>query len=321
MKKISMKLSQNMTIDEAGQQFLRWCRLNNYATDTLHFYEQSLHNFSLFCSLDEPIEKLNKETMEEYTFYLQKKGVSSVTVHCYLRGMKTIIRYLADKGIIEHFDIILPKTVTPVKDVYTEDELKKLLKKPDVKKCSFAEYRNWVIVNYLLGTGQRRKTVASIKIGDVDLANGLVTLRTTKNKKQTILPLTKSLVAILEEYLNYRGGEPTDYLFCTWEGKPFTPDGLSTNIRKFNLKRGVDRTSMHLFRHTFAYMSMKNNMEILRLQQLLCHSRLDTTEKYLRSFGYEDLKDNYEQYNPLETFIGGSKITQNWKAAQKGYRV
>ncbi|MBP3383841.1 MAG: site-specific integrase [Firmicutes bacterium] len=306
-----------MTIRNGGDQFLRWCRLNNYAPDTLNFYEQSLHNFSLFCSLEEPIERLNADTMEEYTFFLQKKDISSVTVHCYLRGMKTVIRYLADKGFISHFEIILPKTVTPVKEVYTEEELKKLLKKPDVKKCSFAEYRNWVIVNYLLGTGQRRNTVINLKIGDIDLPNKLVTLRMTKNKKQTILPLTKTLVAVLEEYLTYRGGDKEDYLFCTWEGKPITPDGLSNNIRKFNLRRGVDRTAMHLFRHTFAYLAMKNKMDILKLQRLLCHSRLDTTQKYLRSFGFEELKEDYEQYNPLERFMSESEVMHNWKAMRE----
>lgn len=317
MKKISMKMATDITIEDGGNQFLRWCKLNNYSPYTVNFYEQSLHNFSLFCDLNQPIGVLDSNLMEEYTLYLQQRNVSSVTVHCYLRGMSKIINYLSDKGLIKPFKVALPKVEKPVKEIYTEAELKKLLRKPNIKKCSFAEYRNWVIVNYLLGTGQRRNTVRNIKIQDLDLENGLVKLTAMKNKKQTILPLTKSLVAILEEYLSFRGGEPTDYLFCTWEGKQFSSEGFSTNIRKYNMKRGVERTSIHLFRHTFAYLSMKNNMEIIRLQQLLCHGRLETTEKYLTSFGFEDLKENYELYNPLENFIKGSKVAQNWKASQK----
>lgn len=309
-----MKVSKNITIEEGGQQFLRWCKLNNYSPYTIHFYEDSLHNFSLFCDLNQPINIINAELIEEYTLYLQQKHIASVTVHCYLRGISKIIKYFADKGLINEFKISLPRVEKTIKDIYTENELKKLLKKPNLKKCSFADYRNWVIVNYLLGTGQRRNTVRNIKIEDLDLENGLVKLRKMKNKKQTILPLTKSLVNILEEYLSYRGGNSSDYLFCTWEGKQFSSEGFSSTIRKYNLKRGVDRTSIHLFRHTFAYLSIKNNMEILRLQKLLCHANLGTTERYLKSFGFEDLKENYEQYNPLECMMGEKEIVSRWKA-------
>lgn len=54
-----------------------------------------------------------------------------------------------------------------------------------------------------------------MKIGDLDLENKLVRLRVTKNKKESILPLTETLVMILEEYLSYRGGELDDYLFVS----------------------------------------------------------------------------------------------------------
>ena len=313
-------MQSEITIREGGERYLRWCKLNNYSLDTVLHYERTLHNFSLFCSLDVPLANLIETLMEDYILYLREKGISSVTLNTYVRGMKTIANYLIEKGLLKPFEIIIPKAETTVKEVYTETELNKLLKKPDVKKCSFSQYRNWVMVNYLLGTGQRRNTVVNIKIGDLDLENQLVRLNVMKNRKQVILPLTKSLVNILEEYLTYRGGTDQDYLFCTWEGKQFTRDGLTLTIRKYNIKRGVDRTSMHLFRHTFAYLAIKNNMDIIRLQQLLCHSKLETTQRYLQSFGFEDLKENYERYNPLEVIIGNNSISRDWRDKQKKLR-
>ena len=87
------------------------------------------------------------------------------------------------KGIVPQFEIIVPKGDEAIKDVYTEEELERLLKKPDVKRCRFEDYRNWVIVNYLLGTGQRRRTVVNLKIGDLDLGNKLVKVRVKPDSK------------------------------------------------------------------------------------------------------------------------------------------
>lgn len=117
------------------------------------------------------------------------------------------------------FEIKLLKINKNIKEKFTDEELTLLLKKPDTKNTTFSEYRNWVVSNYLLGTGNRLNTVCNIKIGDIDFANSTIILRTTKNRKQQIIPVTNSLQIILIEYLKYRKGEKDDYLFCNVFGK------------------------------------------------------------------------------------------------------
>ena len=46
--------------------------------------------------------------------------------------------------------------------------------------------------------------------------------------------------------------------------------------------------------------------EIYLLQQLLGHSKLETTRKYV-NLSLRALKENYEQYNPLDTFIKANR--------------
>lgn len=45
-----------------------------------------------------------------------------------------------------------------------------LLRKPDFKECSFAEYRNCVIVDFLLATRVRAESLSNVKVAGVDLA-------------------------------------------------------------------------------------------------------------------------------------------------------
>lgn len=86
-----------------------------------------------------------------------------------------------------------------IKEIYSHEELKKLLKRP--ANPTFAEYRNWVIVNFLLATGIRAKELRELLIKDVDLAGGYVSLCHTKNRKARMIPIPSTLHSILIEYI------------------------------------------------------------------------------------------------------------------------
>lgn len=83
---------------------------------------------------------------------------------------------------------------------YSDAELTALLKKPDIRKTTFAEYRDWVIINFLLNCGSCAETVRAIQIRDVDLDGGVVFYRHTKNRKAQVIPLCSPMIAILREY-------------------------------------------------------------------------------------------------------------------------
>ena len=78
-----------------------------------------------------------------------------------------------------------------------------------MKKSEFPEYRNWVLVNYMLGTGNRAGTILNIKIEDVDFDISNIILKKLKGRKQYYIPISRSLEQILKEYLTYRQGGKT----------------------------------------------------------------------------------------------------------------
>lgn len=128
----------------------------------------------------------------------------------------------------------------------------------------------------------------------------------TKNRKQQIIPLSNTLSITLKEYLRYRGGTVEDYLFCSQVGNQMTRDSLVHSIHKYNKKRGVTKTSIHLFRHTFAKNWILNGGDIFRLQKILGHSTLDMVREYVNLYG-NDLQHNFNEYNPLEKFSNHNK--------------
>ena len=81
-----------------------------------------------------------------------------------------------------------------------DEEIKRLVRKP--RTDDFLENRNWVMVNYFLATGNRVSSVADLRIGDVDLDDGYITVNRQKNGKPTRIPLVKKITRILRSYID-----------------------------------------------------------------------------------------------------------------------
>jgi integrase/recombinase XerD len=216
-----------------------------------------------------------------------------------VRHIRAFVYYCQERGWIPHFKVTVPKADKKVKETYTVDELNVLLKRPNVKKCSFSEYKTWAFENYLLATGNRLATALNVKIKDVDFDNNVLHLCQTKNRRQQIIPLSNKLALVLKEYLEIRGGESDDFLFCNEYGEKASDRTYQQLVRRYNIKRNVNRTSIHVFRHTFAKQWILNSGDIARLQSIMGHSSLSVTNEYLQMFG-QDLQADFDRFNPLD---------------------
>ena len=146
----------NPTIQQAFERFQKYNRLKNLSQGSLDFYAAKGRSFFRFLGdTEQPIHTITEKTVEDYIFYMKDQKLQDTTINTNLRMVRAFLYWCMEKGYLEQFSIKLVRADDPIKEPYTTDELQKLLKEPDCKTCSFAEYRNWVIVNFLLGTGCR----------------------------------------------------------------------------------------------------------------------------------------------------------------------
>ena len=306
MEKIGMKKAKDITIKEGYEEFIRRCKVNNYSPYTIKYYNNNMNIFGLFCDLDSPITVINEDLINQYVLYLQEQKIKDYTVSSYMKALRAVLYFFMQKDYIDEFKVTVPKADKELKSIYSDVELAILLKKPNLKKCSFVEYRTWVMVNYLIATGQRLKNLQYLKIADLDFENRVVKLNHTKNRKQTLLPLSNSIIEVLSEYLKYRKGKPDDYVFCKTNGEQLGKTGIEQAIVRYSHKRGIDKTSVHLYRHTFAKKYLLNGGDLARLQRLLCHSDISTTKEYLNLI-IDDLQQDFDSLNPHESFYRNNK--------------
>ena len=293
-----IKLVVSATIEETFSDFSISRKTKGLAEKTLQSYQSQFQAVARHMDVKMDIAMLQKADLDAMIISMRDASLSPNSINSYTRTLKSFFSWCNEQGITR-LNIPLYKAEETVKETYSDAELAALLKKPDIRKATFAEYRDWVIINFLLNCGSRAATVRAIQIRDVDLDGGMVFYRHTKNRKAQVIPLCSAMVAILREYLRHRGGEAADYLFCTETGSQLTENGLRQSIARYNTRRGVQKTSIHLFRHTFARKYLIDcGGDAFTLQKLLGHSTLAMTKHYCAIFD-ADLTKNYDNFSPL----------------------
>lgn len=304
-----MSKKSNLSIQEAFDLFIRKCKIKNLTDLSISSYEKKMVHFYEFIDKSEPITAVSKDTVDDYILWLRENtDANDITINSYLRSVRAFLYFCMEDRYIPTFKIQLIKAEKKIKETYTDDELVRLLEKPDVDNCSFSCYKTWVFENYLLGTGNRISTALDLHIGDINFQSGVIILRKTKNRKQQIIPLSATLAEILQGYLQIRGGEADDYVFCNEYGEQASCRTYQQLVRRYNRKRGVEKTSCHTFRHTFAKNWILNSGDMFRLQKILGHSDLTVTKEYVNMFG-QDLQMDFEKFNPLDNLKNRSKGT------------
>lgn len=289
---------KNPTFEHAFQMFVYDKRAMGRSEKTLETYIHQYNVIKKYLPPTTRMDQISDRTIKRVVNDLVNTGVRVNTVRSYTATLQTFFSWCRVNGLSKVI-VTLYKGEETVPELYTKDELQKLLKKPG-RNCTFVEYRTWVIINLLVSNGIRAATVRAIQVRDVHLDNSVILLRHTKRRKAMSIPLSPELVKILAKYLQIWTGGPEAPLFPDMEGKPLTENGLRLSVARYNKSRGVEKTSIHMFRHTFARMYLVDlHGDALKLQRLLGHSTLKMTQHYVQLFD-QDLITDFQANNPLK---------------------
>ena len=287
-----------MTVAEAFQEFLLDKMADGISRDTIRAYRFMFDAAAHYWDVDMPLEEVDDRTVRRAVGEMAGTDLSRNTIRSYTATLKTFFSWCRREGLSD-VDVRLFKGEESAPETYTDEELRKLLRHPK-KRCQFSELRAWAIVNLLVNNGIRAASVRAIQNRDVDLDANVILLRHTKARKVQTVPLSPAIVAVLREYMRDRGGDPEEFFFPNINGDQLSAAALRSLIRRYNLSRGVDKTGIHAFRHTFARMYLVDcGGDALKLQKLLGHSTLDMTKHYVRIFN-EDLIADFQQHAPLD---------------------
>ena len=292
------------SLDAIFDKFITEKKVMGASEPTLYTYTDTFKMFKKHTDT----EQIDKDVVMSFLAYLTDHYNSTSSINHHIGNLRAFIYYGFDNGLeCTPFKINLVKGQETVKKTYSDDELNVLLAKPS-ENCSFSEYRDWVIIQTLLGTGIRAATLLNIQLKDICLTSGQLILAHTKNKKAQILPISSTLNKALKTYISlYRDENETEsYLFPNVYNEQMKYSALRLAISRYNQSRGVKLTSIHAFRHTFAKKFILNHGDAMVLQRLLGHSSIEMTRRYVNLYS-TDLSKEYDTYCPLDSMMPKSK--------------
>lgn len=300
-KKNRMTVS-GTSMAEAFEEYITYKKGSGIAPATVAAYKAQFRAVARYLDTGRDISDYGARDIKRLFSELSDTSLSRNSIRSYSACMQAFFSWCRAEGLSD-LTVQLFRGEETVPETYTDEELRKLLKHPGRRRQTFTELRAWAIVNLLVNNGVRSATVRAIKCGDVYLDRKVILLRHMKARKLMSIPLSDTLVSVLKEYMRARKGKEQDFLFCNISGEQMTASGLRSSIGAYNRSRGVERTSVHAFRHTFARLYLNDcGGDALKLQKLLGHSTLEMTKRYARIFN-EDLLKDFQAHSPLEKLV------------------
>lgn len=304
----SPKGASKYSCDFVFGMFLIAKRGANLSKETLSHYSRCYKKFGVFMREqfettpeETPITFIQSEFVQPlYVAWLQSYGLKIYTVNSYLRGFRAWGNFAVEEGYIEYFKCPIKEVPPPIKEVYTNKELDKLMVKPSTS--DFTAFRSYCIISLILNTGARSNTILNIHIEDVNLQEGYINFNTTKSNAVVRLPLERKTLRDIHEWIDIwrydKGATPSDFLFCNEYGEQLARSSLCKSIALYNKSRGVEKTSIHLFRHTFAKNWITSGGDIITLAQVLTHKELEMVKIYSNLYS-SDIKREVEIHSTI----------------------
>lgn len=290
------------------KKFQKQLQAQGYADATVDSYRKNLNQFVSYLAGREitDLRKINKQIIFDYKANVMAEKNSMETKALKLRPVKRLFEYLlANNRLLINPTEGLVETCRKnrkIQPVLTIVEMQKLLQQPNL---SFRmQIRNRAIMEVFYSTGIRLDELLHLTVYDPDFKGKCLLIRKGKGRKQRIVPLGKSSIRYLKEYLTkirprYAAKNPKERkLFLTNNGKALQPAPIRQAIRDYRIMAGIDkRVSPHTFRRSCATHLMQQGADIRYVQELLGHSRLSTTQLYTKVLPVE-VKNSHEQYHP-----------------------
>lgn len=220
----------------------------------------------------------------------------------YVAGFSSFLNDLGIKSFIPR-SRKPPKTFVPY--IFSHEEMNRFFKACDslvLKQMNWASSIISVpaIFRLLYGTGLRISEVVALNDKDVNLTDNYLIVRDSKNGQERMVPMTQSLVSVLNEYVLHRDklpyGKKDDSFFVTLNGNRCIHGAIRNMFSRLlenasipYLGRGKG-PRLHDIRHTFAVHSLAEMAEsgidiyasLPVLSTYLGHQLLESTNDYVR---------------------------------------
>ncbi|HTY44156.1 MAG TPA: site-specific tyrosine recombinase/integron integrase [Patescibacteria group bacterium] len=175
-----------------------------------------------------------------------------------------------------------PRREKRIPDVLTKEETRRLIDFLPNKKSK-------LMISMIYACGFRVSELINLKVSDLNFAEMTGHVRQAKGKKDRVFNIPHFLLKALTKQVVEQKEAGQEYLFNGPNGK-LTDRNIQKIVRIAAKKAGIDKkVHPHTLRHSFATHLLENGVDIRKIQELLGHADLSTTQIYTH-ISTEELK-------------------------------
>jgi len=252
--------------DKDFEEFKEQLKISK-SSETTRVYLLYLNKFFAFCK--KPSQKVDSFDIIKFLNSLKAKGMSDSGLASVRRILSAYFSgFLGKRQILKKIPV---KHSMKQPIVLTREEVKKLI------ACA-GSVRNKLVIEFLYSTGVRVSEAVRAKRSHLNEAKGTLFVPSGKGDKDRVTVFSK---AWLKRYKRHFTKKRQKFIFAKKNGKPYSKKTFE-NIVAFAVKRAKlkKKITPHTLRHSFATHLLESGESIRKIQALLGHSNLATTQIY-----------------------------------------
>jgi integrase/recombinase XerD len=263
---------------------------------------QRLIEYSARTGVDD-VAKITSAQLREFVYDLKDQGLQATSIRRTLSALRTYFGFLVAE---EHVtadpteQVEMPKIWRKLPGVLSKEDVERILEAPEISDRLY--WRDKALLEFAYASGVRVSELASLKVRDVDLDEGVATVF-GKGSKERMVPIGRSAQRALDVYI--RESRPAliktqgqGVVFVNAQGRPLTRMGIWKILRKHVRRAGVKkRVTPHTLRHCFATHLLEGGADLAAVQEMLGHADISTTQIYTH-VDREYLRDVHKRYHP-----------------------
>lgn len=273
------------------------------STNTVTAYRRDLDRYLRFLGSKGREGEVLEADVLAFLRYLSESGLSTRTLARNLAAVRGYHLYLIRDGAAAGdptANLETPRGWARLPKTLTADEVESLLAQPDTRTA--VGLRDKAMLELLYATGLRVSELVGIKVQDIDLERGHLTV-IGKGSKERMVPIGDVAAAAVNAYLErgrpaLLGGRESEALFISSHRRQITRQMFWERIKSCARTAGIPRSiSPHTLRHSFATHLLDNGADLRAVQAMLGHADISTTQIYTH-VSRERLRQIHEKYHP-----------------------
>ena len=246
------------------------------------------------------LEYLDSDSITSWFVSRIKSGVSHRSNARSLSSVKSFLSFLVKNKFINFSSILRlkgPKFNFELPRPLSQSQVTKIVEKICKGNKEWVVLRNFLIIILMWGYGLRISEVLNIKKSEL---NGSDLVIIGKGNKSRIIPVSLDTLNLLKKLSEISPGNlvNNDFVFLGERGKKLKPEIIQRLMRNIRNELSLhEKASPHSLRHTFATNLLEQMVDLRSIQELLGHSSLSTTQKYIK-VSQERLKEAIEKNHP-----------------------